>query len=284
MERALLTAPEALRAKARDIRKHVVRMVGAASSGHPGGSLSAADIVTVLYFNEMNIRPDNPGWPDRDRFVLSKGHAAPVLYAALAEAGYFPVDELITLRRIDSRLQGHPSMRSTPGVEMSTGSLGQGLSAACGMAIAAKLDGAAWRVYALLGDGELEEGQIWEAVMTAAHRRLDNLTAFVDANGLQIDGPVADIKSMERIGDRFAAFGWHVVEIDGHDIPAIMAALAEARNTQGRPTAIVARTVKGKGVSFMENQVGWHGTAPKPDQVQAALAELDASGEGGDIQ
>ena len=284
MERALLTAPEALRAKARDIRKHVVRMVGAASSGHPGGSLSAADIVTVLYFNEMNIRPDDPKWPDRDRFVLSKGHAAPVLYAALAEAGYFPAGELVTLRRIDSRLQGHPSIRSTPGVEMSTGSLGQGLSAACGMAIAAKLDGAAWRVYALLGDGELEEGQIWEAVMTAAHRRLDNLTAFVDANGLQIDGPVADIKSMERIGDRFAAFGWHVVEIDGHDIPAIMAALAEARNTQGRPTAIVARTVKGKGVSFMENQVGWHGTAPKPDQVQAALAELDASVEGGGAQ
>lgn len=284
MERALLTAPEALRAKARDIRKHVVRMVGAASSGHPGGSLSAADIVTVLYFNEMNIRPDDPGWPDRDRFVLSKGHAAPVLYAALAEAGYFPAEELVTLRSIDSRLQGHPSMRSTPGVEMSTGSLGQGLSAACGMAIAAKLDEAAWRVYALLGDGELEEGQIWEAVMTAAHRKLDNLTAFVDWNGLQIDGPVADIKSMERIGERFAAFGWHVVEIDGHDIPAIMAALAEAKRTKGRPTVIVARTVKGKGVSFMENQVGWHGTAPKPDQVRAALAELDASGEGGDAQ
>ena len=284
MGRALLTTSEALCARARDIRKHVVRMVGAASSGHPGGSLSAADIVTVLYFNEMNIRPDDPGWPDRDRFVLSKGHAAPVLYAALAEAGYFPVDELITLRRIDSRLQGHPSMLSTPGVEMSTGSLGQGLSAACGMAIAAKLDGAAWRVYALLGDGELEEGQIWEAVMTAAHRKLDNLTAFVDSNRLQIDGPVADIKSMEQIGVRFAAFGWHVVEIDGHDIAAIMAALAEARNTQGRPTVIVARTVKGKGVSFMENRVGWHGTAPKPDQVQAAVAELDASGEGGDAE
>ncbi len=284
MGRALLTTSEALCARARDIRKHVVRMVGAASSGHPGGSLSAADIVTVLYFNEMNIRPDDPGWPDRDRFVLSKGHAAPVLYAALAEAGYFPVDELITLRRIDSRLQGHPSMRSTPGVEMSTGSLGQGLSAACGMAIAAKLDGAAWRVYALLGDGELEEGQIWEAAMTAAHRRLDNLTVFVDWNGLQIDGPVAEIKSVERIGDRFAAFGWHVVEIDGHDIPAVMAALAEARRTKGRPTVVVARTVKGKGVSFMENQVGWHGTAPKADQVQAALAELDASVEGGGAQ
>ena len=284
MGRALLTTSEALCARARDIRKHVVRMVGAASSGHPGGSLSAADIVTVLYFNEMNIRPDDPKWPDRDRFVLSKGHAAPVLYAALAEAGYFPAEELVTLRRIDSHLQGHPSIRSTPGVEMSTGSLGQGLSAACGMAIAAKLDGAAWRVYALLGDGELEEGQIWEAVMTAAHRKLDNLTAFVDSNRLQIDGPVADIKSMEQIGDRFAAFGWHVVEIDGHDIAAIMAALAEARNTQGRPTVIVARTVKGKGVSFMENRVGWHGTAPKPDQVQAAVAELDASGEGGDAE
>ncbi len=284
MGRALLATPEELRAKARDIRKHVVRMVGAASSGHPGGSLSAADIVTVLYFNEMNIRPNDPEWPERDRFVLSKGHAAPVLYAALAEAGYFPVDELITLRRIDSHLQGHPSMRSTPGVEMSTGSLGQGLSAACGMAIAAKLDGATRRVYALLGDGELEEGQIWEAAMTAAHRRLDNLTAFVDANGLQIDGPVAEIKSMERIGERFAAFGWHVVEVDGHDIAAIMAALAEARRIQGRPTVVVARTVKGKGVSFMENQVGWHGTAPKPDQVQAALAELDASGEGGDAR
>ena len=282
MERPLLTTPEALRAKARDIRKHVVRMVGAASSGHPGGSLSAADIVTVLYFNEMNIRPDDPEWPDRDRFVLSKGHAAPVLYAALAEAGYFPVDELITLRRIDSHLQGHPSIRSTPGVEMSTGSLGQGLSAACGMAIAAKLDGATWRVYALMGDGELEEGQIWEAVMTAAHRRLDNLTAFVDSNRLQIDGPVAEIKSMERIGERFAAFGWHVLEIDGHDIGAIMAALAEAKRIKGRPTVVVANTVKGKGVSFMENQVGWHGTAPKPDQVRAALAELDASGEGGD--
>ncbi len=284
MGRALLATSEALQAKARDIRKHVVRMVGAASSGHPGGSLSAADIVTVLYFNEMNIRPDDPKWPDRDRFVLSKGHAAPVLYAALAEAGYFPVEELITLRRIDSHLQGHPSFRSTPGVEMSTGSLGQGLSAACGMAIAAKLDGAAWRVYALLGDGELEEGQIWEAVMTAAHRRLDNLTAFVDWNGLQIDGPVAEIKSIERIGERFAAFGWHVVETDGHDIPAIMAALAEAKRAKGRPTVVVARTVKGKGVSFMENQVGWHGTAPKADQVQAALAELDASGEGGEAQ
>lgn len=282
MGRAVLKTPEELAARARDIRKHVIKMVGAASSGHPGGSLSAADIVTVLYFNEMNIRPEDPGWPRRDRFVLSKGHAAPVLYAALAEAGYFPVDDLLTLRRIDSHLQGHPSMRSTPGVEMSTGSLGQGLSAACGMAIAAKLDGASRRVYVMMGDGELEEGQIWEAVMTAAHRKLDNLTAFVDSNRLQIDGTVAEVKSMGRIGEKFAAFGWHVIEIDGHDIPAIMAALAEARRTQGQPTVVVAHTVKGKGVSFMENRVEWHGTAPKPDQVQAALAELDAPLKGGD--
>lgn len=282
MGRAVLKTPEELAARARDIRKHVIKMVGAASSGHPGGSLSAADIVTVLYFNEMNIRPEDPGWPRRDRFVLSKGHAAPVLYAALAEAGYFPVDDLLTLRRIDSHLQGHPSMRSTPGVEMSTGSLGQGLSAACGMAIAAKLDGASRRVYVMLGDGELEEGQVWEAVMTAAHRKLDNLTAFVDSNRLQIDGTVAEVKSMGRIGEKFAAFGWHVIEIDGHDIPAIMAALAEARRTQGQPTVVVAHTVKGKGVSFMENRVEWHGTAPKPDQVQAALAELDAPLKGGD--
>lgn len=282
MGRKVLSTPEELAARAREIRKHVVRMVGAAGSGHPGGSMSAADIVTVLYFNEMNIRPEDPGWPQRDRFVLSKGHAAPVLYAALAEAGYFPIEDLLTLRCIDSHLQGHPSMRSTPGVEMSTGSLGQGLSAACGMAIAAKLDGDPRRVYVMLGDGELEEGQIWEAAMTAAHRKLDNLAAFVDSNRLQIDGTTAEVKSMGRIGERLAAFGWHVIEIDGHDMSAIMAALAEARRVQGRPTVIVARTVKGKGVSFMENQVGWHGTAPKPDQVQAALAELDAPLEGGE--
>jgi transketolase len=237
--------------------------------------------VTVLYFNKMRIRPDDPKWADRDRFVLSKGHAAPVLYAALAEAGYFPVDDLVTLRKIDSHLQGHPDMNQTPGVEMSTGSLGQGLSAACGMAIAAKMDGADWRVYAVLGDGEIEEGQVWEAAMTAVHRKLDNLTIFVDWNGLQIDGPVSEVKSMDRIGERFAAFGWHVIDIDGHDIPAIMGAIEEAHETCGRPTAIVARTVKGKGVSFMENQVGWHGTAPKPDQVEAALEELEASCKGG---
>jgi len=281
LERVLLSDPEELAAKACEIRKHIVRMIGEASSGHPGGSLSAADIVTVLYFNKMRIRPDDPKWADRDRFVLSKGHAAPVLYAALAEAGYFPVDDLVTLRKIDSHLQGHPDMNQTPGVEMSTGSLGQGLSAACGMAIAAKMDGADWRVYAVLGDGEIEEGQVWEAAMTAVHRKLDNLTIFVDWNGLQIDGPVSEVKSMDRIGERFAAFGWHVIDIDGHDIPAIMGAIEEAHETCGRPTAIVARTVKGKGVSFMENQVGWHGTAPKPDQVEAALEELEASCKGG---
>lgn len=281
LSRVVLSDPKELAAKARQIRKHIIRMIGAASSGHPGGSLSAADILTVLYFNKMRIRPDDPKWPDRDRFVLSKGHAAPVLYAALAEAGYFPVDDLITLRRIDSHLQGHPDMNQTPGVEMSTGSLGQGLSVACGMAIAAKMDEADWRVYALLGDGEIEEGQIWEAAMTAVHRKLDNLTIFVDWNGLQIDGPVTEVKSMENIGDRFAAFGWHVIEADGHDIPEIMDAIDEAHQTTGRPTAIIARTVKGKGVSFMENEVGWHGTAPTPEQVEAALEEIEASREGG---
>lgn len=284
LKRVVLSDPKELAAKACEIRKHVIRMVGAASSGHPGGSLSAADIVTVLYFNKMRIRPDDPTWSGRDRFVLSKGHAAPVLYAALAEAGYFPVDDLITLRRIDSYLQGHPDMNQTPGVDMSTGSLGQGLSAACGMAIAAKMDGADWRVYAVLGDGEIEEGQVWEAAMTAVHRKLDNLTIFVDWNGLQIDGPIREVKSVDHIGERFAAFGWHVIEIDGHDIPAIMAAIDEAQRTSGRPTAIVARTVKGKGVSFMENEAGWHGTAPKPEQVEAALAELEASRKGGVAQ
>lgn len=226
LKRVVLSDPEELAAKACEIRKHVIRMVGAASSGHPGGSLSAADIVTVLYFNKMRIRPDDPTWSGRDRFVLSKGHAAPVLYAALAEAGYFPVDDLITLRRIDSYLQGHPDMNQTPGVDMSTGSLGQGLSAACGMAIAAKMDGADWRVYAVLGDGEIEEGQVWEAAMTAVHRKLDNLTIFVDWNGLQIDGPIREVKSVDHIGERFAAFGWHVIEIDGHDIPAIIAGMS----------------------------------------------------------
>ncbi len=260
--------------KAREIRRHIVRMVAEAGSGHPGGSLSAADIVTALYFNQMRLDPVRPDWPDRDRFVLSKGHAAPVLYAALAERGYFPVAELSTLRKLGSRLQGHPDMRKLPGVEMSTGSLGQGLSAANGMALAARLDGRDYRVYALLGDGECQEGQVWEAAMAAAHYALENLTAIVDFNGLQIDGPVSEVMSTEPLPDKWRAFGWHVLEIDGHDFGQILPALEKARSAGGRPTAIVARTVKGKGVSFMEHGVDWHGVAPKGDQVAQALAEL----------
>jgi transketolase len=275
----LLSDPEQLRAAAVRIRKNIVKMLGRSGSGHPGGSLSSADIMTVLYLNEMNVRPEEPLWPGRDRLVLSKGHAAPVLYAALAEAGFFPEDELLTLRQWGSRLQGHPDMRTTPGVDMSTGSLGQGLSAACGMAIASKMDGAPWRVYALVGDGELQEGQIWEAAMTAVHRKLDNLTAIIDLNGLQIDGTTEAVKSLRNVADRFRVFGWNVIETDGHDIPAIMKAFAAAREAKGVPTCIVAHTIKGKGVSFMENQVGWHGTAPKPDQVEEALRELAAAEE-----
>jgi transketolase len=282
LARVRLDDPRELASKAREIRKHIVRMTGSAGSGHPGGSLSAADILTVLYFHEMRVRPGEPNWPGRDRFVLSKGHAAPALYATLAEAGFFPISDLTGLRQLGSHLQGHPDMRSTPGVEMSTGSLGQGLSAANGMAIAAKMSGADFRVYVLLGDGELEEGQVWEAAMTSAHRKLDNLVAIVDWNGLQIDGPVQEVKSVDRIGERFAAFGWNVLEIDGHSIPDILGAFDDARKAWGKPTVIVARTIKGKGVSFMENQAGWHGTAPKPDQVETAIAELDAAAEGGD--
>ncbi|MEW6540447.1 MAG: transketolase [Bacillota bacterium] len=265
-----------LASKAREIRKHIIRMVAEAGSGHPGGSLSAADIVTALYFNEMRLDPVRPDWPDRDRFVLSKGHAAPVLYAALAERGYFPVAELSTLRKLGSRLQGHPDMRKLPGVEMSTGSLGQGLSAANGMALAARLDGRDYRVYVLLGDGECQEGQVWEAAMAAAHYALENLTAIVDFNGLQIDGPVSEVMALEPLPDKWRAFGWHVLEIDGHDFGQILPALEQARSAGGRPTAIVARTVKGKGVSFMEHGVDWHGVAPKGDQVARALAELGA--------
>ncbi|MDI6711159.1 MAG: transketolase [Thermoanaerobacterales bacterium] len=264
----------ALEQKAREIRRHIIRMVGTAGSGHPGGSLSAADIVTALYFAVMRLDPARPDWPDRDRFVLSKGHAAPVLYAALAERGYFPVDELGTLRKLGTRLQGHPDMKKLPGVEMSTGSLGQGLSAANGMALAAKLDGKDYRVYVLLGDGEIQEGQVWEAAMAAAHYKLDNVTAIVDFNGYQIDGPVTEVMNPEPIAAKWWAFGWRVLEIDGHDMRAILTALDEARATEGRPAVIVARTVKGKGVSFMEGQVDWHGKAPKEDQVRAALAEL----------
>lgn len=265
---------EELKSKAKEIRKHIIKMTCAAGSGHPGGSLSAADIVTALYFHELRLDPFRPDWPDRDRFVLSKGHAAPVLYAALAERGFFSVEELMTLRKLGSRLQGHPDMRKVPGVEMSTGSLGQGLSAANGMAIAARLDQKDYRVYALLGDGEVQEGQIWEAAMAAAHYKLDNVTAFLDHNGFQIDGPVREIMSPEPVADKWRAFGWHVIGIDGHDIKQILDALAEAKTVKGKPTMIVAETVKGKGVSFMENQVGWHGVAPKPDEMEKALEEL----------
>lgn len=255
-------------------------MVGEAGSGHPGGSLSAADLVTALYFQELRLAPENPAWPERDRFILSKGHAAPVLYAALAERGFFPVEELLTLRKLGARLQGHPDFRKVPGVEMSTGSLGQGLSAANGLALAGRLDRRNYRVYVLIGDGESGEGQIWEAAMLAAHYRLDNLVAILDYNGLQIDGPVKEVMSPEPVAGRWQAFGWAVQEIDGHDFSQILGAFAQARRTKGQPSLIVAHTIKGKGVSFMENQVGWHGTAPNQEQVAQALAELEVVSDG----
>jgi len=250
-------------------------MIGAAGSGHPGGSLSAVEIVTALYFHIMRLDPQNPDWPDRDRFILSKGHAAPLLYAALAHRGYFRREELLTLRKLGSRLQGHPDRKSLPGVEMSTGSLGQGLSVANGIALAGRLDGRPYRVYVLLGDGELEEGMVWEAAMAAAHYKLDRVTAFIDHNGLQIDGPIREVLSPEPIAAKFRAFGWEVLTIDGHDFGQIIGAVEEAKKIKGRPTAIVAETVKGKGVGFMEHQVGWHGVAPKPEEVERALEELE---------
>ncbi|HWI55156.1 MAG TPA: transketolase [Desulfobacteria bacterium] len=267
-------ALQVLADKSASIRRHIAKMLTEAKSGHPGGSLSSADIVTVLYFHEMRIDPQKPDWPERDRFVLSKGHAAPVLYAALAEKGYFPVEELVTLRKTGSRLQGHPSMKHVPGVEMSTGSLGQGLSAANGMALAGRLDGRDYRVYVVLGDGEIQEGQVWEAAMAAAHYKLDNVVAFIDHNKLQIDGPVSQVMSPEPVADKWRAFGWHVEEIDGHNHSEIINALNKAKEVKGKPTAIVANTVKGRGVSFMENQVGWHGNAPSAEQCEQALCEL----------
>ena len=263
-----------LEEKARQIRAHIIEMTAAAGSGHPGGSLSAADIVTALYFHFLRVDPQNPAWPDRDRFILSKGHAAPLLYAALAERGFFPVEELLTLRKLGSRLQGHPDMKSLPGVDVSTGSLGQGLAAGNGMALAAKLDGRDYRVFVLLGDGEIQEGMVWEAAMAAAHYRLDNVTAFLDHNGLQIDGPITEVMSPEPVAEKWRAFGWDVQEIDGHDMGQIIKAVEAARQVRGKPQMIVAQTCKGKGVSFMENQVDWHGTAPKPEQAEKALAEL----------
>lgn len=263
-----------LEEKARTIRRHIIRMLAEAGSGHPGGSLSAADIITALYFRVLRLDPKNPGWPDRDRFVLSKGHAAPALYAALAERGFFPVEDLWGLRKINSHLQGHPDMRKTPGVEASTGSLGQGLAMANGMALAGKLDKRDYRVYALIGDGEMEEGEIWEAAMAAAHYRLDNLTVFLDYNGLQIDGPTSQVMSSEPVEDKWRAFRWNVLNIDGHDFDQILAAIELAKGHRGQPTIIIARTIKGKGVSFMENAVGWHGNAPTREQAEQALAEL----------
>ncbi len=258
------------------IRRDAVTAVHSAASGHPGGSLSIADILAVLYFDEMNIDPKNPKNPDRDRFVLSKGHCAPALYGALAERGFFPVEDIKTFRHIDSYLQGHPDMKGVPGVDMSTGSLGQGICAANGMALAAKLDGKSYRVYAVLGDGELEEGQVWEAAMFAPHYKLDNLTAFVDFNGLQIDGDITKVMNPTPIDAKFEAFGWNVITINAHDIGEIKDAIASAKATKGKPTVIIAKSVKGKGVSYMENQASWHGSAPNDEQYEQAMSELDA--------
>ena len=265
---------------ANEVRRGIVTGVHAAKSGHPGGSLGAADIMTYLYFEEMDVDPANPSRAEHDRFVLSKGHCAPALYAVLAERGFFPKEELETLRHIGSRLQGHPNMNDTPGVDMSTGSLGQGISAAVGMALAAKHWGDSYRVYTLLGDGECEEGQVWEAAMFAGNHDLDNLVAIVDHNGLQIDGSVDEVNSAMPLADKFRAFKWHVIELaDGNDMAQIAAAFAEARKVSASPVAIIAETVKGKGVSFMENQVGWHGKAPNDEQFEQAMAELAAAGE-----
>ncbi|HHY26085.1 MAG TPA: transketolase [Desulfitobacterium dehalogenans] len=263
-----------LKRMANQIRQDIITMLVPAKSGHPGGSLSAADILAALYFHEMNVNPEDPHWADRDRFVLAKGHAAPVLYAALAEKGFFPKEEILGLRQTGRILQGHPDMKKVPGVDMSTGSLGQGLSAANGMALAGKLDKKDFRVYVVLGDGEMAEGQVWEAAMAAAHYKLDNVIAVLDYNGLQIDGTTHKIMSSDPLNDKWKAFGWHVIEVDGHDIEDLLAAFAEAKSIKGKPTILIARTVKGKGVSFMENQVGWHGNAPNAEQAEQALKEL----------
>ncbi|MCF2642722.1 transketolase [Roseburia hominis] len=264
---------------ANEVRKGIVTAVHSAKSGHPGGSLSAADIITFLYFEEMNVDPKNPKMADRDRFVLSKGHVAPALYSVLAQKGFIPVEDLKTLRHTGSYLQGHPDMKHTPGVDMSSGSLGQGLSAAVGMAMAAKLDQKDYRVYALAGDGEIQEGQIWEAAMWAGFKKLDNLVLIVDNNGLQIDGNIADVCSPYPIDKKFEAFNFHVININGNDFNEIRKALKEARETKGMPTAIIAKTVKGKGVSFMENEASWHGSAPNDEQYEIAMSDLEKVGE-----
>ena len=256
------------------IRKEIVTMIHGAKSGHPGGSLSAVEILTALYFDEMNIDPTNPKMEDRDRFILTKGHAAPVLYATLAERGFFDRNELLGFRKFGTILQGHPDMNKVPGVEMSTGSLGQGFSVACGMAMGSKIDNAPWNVYALLGDGEIQEGIVWEAAMSAAHYKLDNLIVFLDHNGLQIDGNIEDVMNVNPIEGKFKSFGWNVITIDGHDYDQIFAALDIAKDTVGKPTMIIAKTIKGKGVSFMENQAGWHGNAPSDSELKQALLDL----------
>ena len=268
-----------LQITANEVRKGIVTAVHSAKAGHPGGSLSAADIFTYLYFEEMNIDPKNPKKQDRDRFVLSKGHTAPGLYSALAQRGYFPVEDLKTLRHLGSYLQGHPDMKHIPGIDMSSGSLGQGVSVAVGMAAAGKYDKKDYRVYTLTGDGEIQEGQIWEAAMWAGHRKLDNLVVIVDNNNLQIDGSVEDVCSPYPIDKKFEAFNFHVINIDGNDFDQIRAAFKEARETKGMPTAIIAKTVKGKGVSFMENAAGWHGKAPNDEEYEIAMADLEKAGE-----
>lgn len=264
---------------ANEVRKSIIKEVHSAGSGHPGGSLSSADMMTFLYYEEMNVDPKNAKDPSRDRFVLSKGHVVPALYAVLAEKGYFPKEDLITLRKPDSYLQGHPDMKHTPGVDMSAGSLGQGVSTAVGMALAGKMDHAEYRVYTMLGDGEIEEGQVWEAAMFAGHRKLDNLVMIVDNNNLQIDGSVEEVCSPYPIDEKFKAFNFNVINIDGHNFDEIREALKEARTVKGMPTAIIMKTYKGKGVSFMENQVGWHGSAPNDEQFATAMEELEKAGE-----
>ena len=266
-----------LKVTANNIRKSIIEEIYSAASGHPGGSLSAADILTVLYFYQMNIDPKDPKNENRDRFVLSKGHASPVLYATLAERGYFSKDELKSFRKLGSMLQGHPDMKGVPGVDMSTGSLGQGLSAANGMALASKIDSKGYRVYALLGDGEIEEGQIWEAAMTSSHYKLDNLCVIVDNNNLQIDGSVDNVMNVYPIDEKFKSFGFEVFTVDGNNIDELIAVFEKAKTVKGKPTAIVAKTVKGKGVSFMENQVGWHGKAPKEEEYNQAMEELNSN-------
>ncbi len=264
-----------LKLSAANIRKLILEAVHSAKSGHPGGSLSAADIMTYLYMSEMNVDPKNPKDPDRDRFVLSKGHASPALYGTLAECGFIPKSDISAFRNAESYLQGHPDAKGVSGVDMSTGSLGQGISAACGMALAGKLDGKSYRVYSILGDGECEEGQVWEAAMFAAHYKLDNLTVFLDFNGLQIDGDIREVMNPTPFDKKFEAFNWNVITIDGHDFDQIEKAIDEAKSCKGKPTIIIANTIKGKGVSFMENQAGWHGNAPSDEQYEIAISEIN---------